>query len=316
MKIAVADTQNYQRAASTKPTILLTIDVEDWFQVENFKHYIPFSSWSSRELRVEKNTHRILDLLDSIKLDNPTNAANPKATFFILGYNAERLPHLVQEIDARGHEIASHGYYHELCRKQPVEDLKRDLNRSRGLLEDISGKPVYGYRAPSFSINYDILKMVKDSGYYYDSSYNSFILNKRYGQLELGANNGSNGILFQIDDGFYELPVSNLKIGRHVVPWAGGGYFRMIPFQLFRLGVQSIFKKYGAYLFYLHPWEVDPDQPKVKEAEILFRCRHYMNLSRAINKLSLFIKYFKECSFQTCHQYLMSHETNNIAAQK
>jgi polysaccharide deacetylase family protein (PEP-CTERM system associated) len=176
---------------------LLTIDVEDWFQVENFKKYIPFSSWSSYELRVEKNTHRILDLLDSASFKFQVSSLKISATFFVLGWLAERLPHLVREIHSRGHEVASHGYCHNLCNEQSHEDLKADLCDSKSLLEDIIGNQVYGYRAPSFAINNDILKIIEDCGYLYDSSYNSFSMHGRYGQVSL-SRNGTTGIAFRI----------------------------------------------------------------------------------------------------------------------
>ena len=137
-------------------SILITIDVEDWFQVENFKQHIPFSSWDSRELRVEKNTHRLLDLFDSTALHNQqptTNNTHPKklcATFFVLGWLAERLPNLIREIHSRGHEVASHGYRHNLCNLESKEDLRKDLIKSKKLLEDIIGSPVVGYRAQVF----------------------------------------------------------------------------------------------------------------------------------------------------------------------
>ena len=301
-------------------TILLTIDVEDWFQVENFKKCIPYSSWANCELRVEKNVHRILDLLDSIKLNNPVNpidpknpmnSTNPKATFFVLGWVAKRLPHLVLEIQARGHEVASHGYYHKLCKEESTEDLKIDLAKSKKLLEDIVGAPIHGYRAPGFSINANILNRIEEAGYFYDSSFNSFKLNKRYGQLE-GVGNNRNGIIIQISDRFYELPISNLSVGKHVFPWGGGGYFRLFPFRLFKQGVQSILKKRGDYLFYLHPWEIDPEQPSVKDVPFTHRMRHYMNMKSTYPKLIAFVEKFKEYKFQTCHQYLLNNSSTRI----
>ena len=374
-------------------TILLTFDVEDWFQVENFKEYIPFSSWPNFELRVEKNVHKILDLLDSIKLTNSTNlsremqpapwkcenystgsifhwdptnsithspnnsftqssvlspnispsicdskqqhgntapqqhfvtqssALSPsssvdspctmrsapcstvRATFFVLGWIAKRLPHLVREIQARGHEVASHGYHHELCKEQSAEDLKSDLRKSKKLLENITGSPVYGYRAPSFSIDHHSLKIIEEAGYFYDSSFNSFKLNKRYGQLKI-IGIGHNGISIQISNGVYELPVSNLRIRRRIVPWGGGGYFRVVPFHLFRLGVQSILAGENTYLFYLHPWEIDPNQPRVNGVSRIFKFRHYVNLRRTYIKLSMLLESFKECRFSTCMECL------------
>jgi polysaccharide deacetylase family protein (PEP-CTERM system associated) len=304
-------------------TILLTIDVEDWFQVENFKKCIPYSSWPNCELRVERNVHKILDLLDSIKLNNPINSStaarqhssmndldnsvcdSPKATFFILGWIARRLPNLVCEIKAKGHEVASHGYYHKLCKEESAEGLENDLATSKKLLEDITGAPVHGYRAPGFSISTNILNRIEEAGYFYDSSFNSFKFNKRYGQVEWFGNNG-NGIIIKISDSFYELPISNLSIGGQVIPWGGGGYFRLFPLRLFKQGVQSILKKQGVYLFYMHPWEIDPDQPPVKDVPFTYRMRHYLNMKSTYSKLSAFIEKFKDYKFQTCHQYLFS----------
>lgn len=293
-------------------TILLTFDVEDWFQVENFKQVIPFDSWPGCDLRVEKNVHRILDLLDSIKLSNSTDSTNPsnpttcepvKATFFVLGWLAERLPHLVREIRKRGHEIASHGYGHNLCREQSADDLKKDLLDSKKLLEDITGCSIHGYRAPSFSIDQNILNLVETAGYLYDSSFNSFNLHRRYGQLKL-SNNGQNGISVKISEKFYELPISNLKIAKQMIPWGGGGYFRLIPSKLFRHGVRSILKKQGVYLFYMHPWEVDPGQPRISDVPASLKFRHYVNLDKTYSKLSYLLHSFKNCRFSTCFQYI------------
>ena len=349
--------------------ILLTIDVEDWFQVENFKQYIPYSSWSSCELRVERNTHHLLDLFDSVggrkltqksspskclKRSDPQGPSplltphapegyeppsflasqlqakcRPKATFFILGWLGKRLPNLVREIHARGHEVASHGYSHELCSACSTEELKNDLTLSKKLLEDVIGAPVYGYRAPSFSINDDILKVVEQCGYLYDSSYNSFGLNSRYGKLTLSTN-GSKGIAIDVShpsilaskpSSFWELPISNLNIKKpfsyllsaisskqnqrgFVLPWGGGGYFRLIPFRLFQRGIKKVLKERSAYLFYMHPWEIDPGQPKVSTANRFYKFRHYTNLGSAQQKLSRLISEFKDCGFRTCSQYL------------
>jgi len=334
---------------------LLTIDVEDWFQVENFKKYIPFSSWPSYELRVEKNTHRILDLLDAQsvqrsafnlqrKNDNGQRSTDNgqdekvRGTFFVLGWLAERLPHLVREIHSRGHEVASHGYYHNLCNEQSHEDLKADLYNSKSLLEDIIGTQVYGYRAPSFAINNDILKIIEDCGYLYDSSYNSFALHGRYGQVSL-SRNGQKGIAIRVSkslnpdiigkrrtqnaepSNFYELPISNLNVsnpfsymlstissgqnrGGFVLPWGGGGYFRLIPFPLFKIGIKRILGQEKAYLFYFHPWEIDPEQPKVNQASSFYKFRHYINLNKTYSKLSKLIGSFRHHRFLTCKQYL------------
>jgi peptidoglycan-N-acetylglucosamine deacetylase len=350
--------------------ILLTIDVEDWFQVENFKPWIPYSLWESCELRVERNTHRILDLLDGAScqrsaigvqlsrqpasgFQNPASTETPafdsnpqqatcnmqlvsdngqpatrnlrtknppKATFFVLGWLAERLPHLVREIHARGHEVASHGYDHELCLQSSGEKLKEDLAKSKKLLEEIIGSPVHGYRAPSFSISDDILKKIAEAGYEYDSSYNCFPIHGRYGRISLNGKSRS-GIAYQIFEGFFELPVSNLKLKKpfssrlaalsseqnsscFVLPWGGGAYFRLIPSWFFLKGVHSILEKDSAYLFYVHPWEVDPGQPRPKGLPFFSRFKHYTNLSTTHQRLESLIKTFSGCQFLTCAQYL------------
>ena len=327
--------------------ILLTIDVEDWFQVENFKPWIPFSTWSYRELRLEKNTHKLLDLFD---LCNSTRSPI-RATFFMLGWVAERFPDLVREINDRGHEVASHGYYHNLCDQQSFGELKKDLKDSKKLIEDIIGTSVIGYRAPSFAINNDILKIIEDCGYLYDSSYNSFRLHRRYGHVDFSQNDRK-GMAIQISDPrsltsdhrFYELPVSNLKflpqnskpkiknpifdlqfsifdlqfsifnLQSLELPWSGGGYFRLIPFSIFKRGVEAILKEKNAYLFYIHPWEIDPDQPRVEKASLLFKVKHYTNLNSTHLKLLKLIKNFQQHAFITCRQYLEMETDNKLVS--
>ncbi len=297
--------------------ILLTIDVEDWFQVENFKEYIPFSSWPSRELRVEKNTHRLLDLFDSIGSELSSTRNSIKATFFVLGWLAERLPALVHEIHNRGHEVASHGYNHNLCNELTPENLKQDLTKSKKLLEDITGEPVLGYRAPNFSISDDALRIIQDCGYLYDSSYNSFAMHARYGKLDLSSNETRNIAIKMPNNpqksvdqqtNFFELPISNLKFkiqnSKLIFPWGGGGYFRLIPFPFFMAGVNSILKKSNGYVFYMHPWEIDPEQPRVNDASALFKFRHYINLKSTQQKLSKLINKLQQHRFISCNQYI------------
>ncbi len=281
--------------------ILFTVDLEDWFQVENLKPGISRSSWSSRELRVERNTLCILDLLESVKRGSAYDPLH--ATFFVLGWIAERLPHLVREIHSRGHEVASHGYSHQCSYDFSSDNLKGDLLDSKKLLEDIIGDRVYGYRAPSFSINNEVLKIVESCGYSYDSSYNSFAMNKRYGKVRF-AGYPTEGISVKISDSFHELPISNLHWGRTMLPWGGGGYFRLIPLSLFRKGVKSILKGEGAYIFYIHPWEIDPDQPRVNAIPVSYRFRHYVNLGRTQQKIASFLSQMKGCCFVSCRTYL------------
>lgn len=283
-------------------TILLTFDIEDWFQVENFKEYIPYSSWSSREQRVHSNTIALLDLLD----DAPTKL---KATFFILGWVAKRHPGLVSEISKRGHEVASHGYNHKLCYQQSSDELYNDLDKSKKLLEDIIGQEVSGYRAPSFSITDEALTIVEKAGYTYDSSYNSYDKHGRYGSLTLPHSENQNRPLHKISPSFYEIPVSNLSLHGKIIPWGGGGYFRVLPSSLHRVGVNHILKENGCYTFYMHPWEIDPQQPKVKNAKVSFRFRHYINLSKTKKKLARFIADNSDLSFSSCNEFIKSNST-------
>ena len=183
------------------------------------------------------------------------------------------------------------------------------------------GSPVYGFRAPNFSIDDETLNIIRDCGYQYDSSYNSFGLHGRYGKISLNGHR-KKGIALQISENFFELPISNLCFqnrmsyllsamsskrndgDRFVLPWGGGGYFRLIPYPLFRHGVQSILKKDGAYIFYMHPWEIDPEQPVVKNASAISKFKHYSNLRESRNKLLKLIDSFPECRFMACSQYL------------
>jgi polysaccharide deacetylase family protein (PEP-CTERM system associated) len=330
--------------------ILLTIDVEDWFQVENLRPWIPFRTWDSRELRVERNTHALLDLFDDIRLEartskldaetcrslesdldfTPTGAAplaplssnlrpaavkKMRCTFFTLGWLAERLPQMVREIAARGHEVACHGYSHQMCNRLSQADLRNELSDSKRLLEDITGAEVAGFRAPNFSIDNRVLAAVRECGYRYDSSYNSFSLHGRYGKITLNGGPKA-GIAYKLMDHFFELPVSNLPIFRHsetsgignfshlYLPWSGGAYFRLMPLSIFERGIRFILKSCGAYAFYMHPWEVDPGQPKVRQASFAPRFKHYTNLWKTEDKLRKMIDIFSDCRFIGCRQYI------------
>ena len=277
-----------------KKTVLLTFDVEDWFQVENFKEYIDFSTWDSFKPRVEKNTHTILNLLDSFSF-------RPKATFFVLGWTAKKMPGLVSEILKRGHEVASHGNDHHLCTTLKPRQLLNDLRDSRHILEDITGQKIYGYRAPSFAINDDILSIIAQAGYAYDSSYNSFGAHGRYGAIDLTRAKKKGGA-YQISPSFFELPVSNLKFFGQILPLGGGGYFRLYPLSLFKLGMKSILKQ-NPFVFYAHPWEFDKEQPVVEQASLMYKFRHYINLGKTQIKLKNLIGSFSQHGFATCIEY-------------
>lgn len=281
---------------------LITIDVEDWFQVENFKGCIPYSSWSTCELRIERNTNLLLDSLDEINAEGPSTSSPLRCTFFVLGWIAERLPKMVEAIHNRGHEVASHGYFHNLCGNMHVKDLQEDLLRSKELLEDIIGNKVWGYRAPSFSIDAKVLELIRECGYLYDSSYNSFGLHGRYGKLEIeNCKTGTWKPVFEPVAGLYELPISNLCLRGQTLPWGGGAYFRLVPEKLFQQGVRHLLQRWGTYVMYIHPWEFDPAQPHVQAVSAFRRFRHYTNLHKTLPRLKKLILKFSDCSFISCH---------------
>ena len=288
--------------SESSKTILLTFDVEDWFQVENFKNVIPRSHWETFEGRVTHSTLKILDLLDGIS----TYGGSPKATFFILGWTAERYPNLVYEINRRGHEIASHGYNHTLVPHMSDNEMKKDIAESKKLLEDLTGKSIKGYRAPSFSITPQLIEYLQEAGYQYDSSYNSFDRHGRYGYISLKDAEKS-GIAYRLTSSLIEIPISNLEIRGNILPWGGGGYFRLIPFSLFMEGVKTKLSKQNGFMFYAHPWEFDPQQPKIRNGlPLLTRFRHYVNLKNTEKKLKRLITALSQCSFITCIEYLNS----------
>ncbi len=286
MNITMADT----------PRLLLTFDVEDWFQVENFKSCISFSSWKDCELRVEKNVHTILNLMDSFEF-------TPKATFFILGWIAEKCPDMIRQIHQRGHEVASHGYGHELPTKLESHSLLKDLCLSKKLLEDIIGKEITGYRAPSFAADKRVLNLVYQAGYRYDASYNSFAAHGRYGKMDFSSAEKKEGY-YVVGRNFFEIPVTNLQLGNTVIPIGGGGYFRLIPFPIFRQAVKQTMKKEKTFMFYAHPWEIDPDQPRVHDVPWKLKFRHYVNLSGTEKKLTSLIQTFSHCRFLPCRELL------------
>jgi polysaccharide deacetylase family protein (PEP-CTERM system associated) len=275
-------------------SIVITVDFEDWFQVENLRVCFPHEKWEKCELRIERNTYALLELFDAFGV---------KVTFFVLGWVAKRRRDLVTRIAAMGHEVASHGYYHRICHGLPVSELKKDLEMSRDILGDITGKAPLGYRAPNFSITESLVDLLGELNFVYDSSYNSFALNRRHGRVE-GLKLSPQGHLV-FENGLKELPVSNLGIAGKTIPWAGGGYFRLWPTRLFELGISRILQKQGYYVFYCHPWELDPEQPKQSRGiGSLNRFRHYLNLNKTLKRLEHFFMTFKNVSFMSCSHFL------------
>jgi len=251
------------------PPAAMSVDVEDWFQVENLKPVVPRASWDSRESRVERNTMRILELLEK---------SGARATFFILGWVAERQPALVRQIAAGGHEIASHGYGHELLYNLSPDEFRADVERCKRILEDLIGQKVRGYRAPSFSITDWAVSILQELGFEYDSSVFPTVAHDRYGRLP-GVDGGRP--VLELRPGFFEVCISCVPVGSRGVPWGGGGYFRMAPYALWRAGVRRILRTGTPYLFYIHPWEIDPGQPRLSGLGTVNRFRHYVNLDRS-----------------------------------
>lgn len=245
---------------------VMSIDVEDWFQVENLRGVIARDTWNTRQLRVEQNMDRMLALMAE---------KGVRSTCFVLGWIADRCPSLIKRIAAEGHEIASHGYRHELLDALSPDEFRADIERSKNLLEELTGAEVIGYRAPAFSIKDWSIPILEDVGFAYDSSAFPTLAHDRYGRLT-GVN--ANQPLVELRPGFHEVCISCLKVGSRGVPWGGGGYFRLIPYPVFRRGVSRILRAGQPYVFYIHPWEIDPGQPRVDGISRGYRFRHYVGL--------------------------------------
>ena len=271
-----------------------SVDVEDYFQVSALASAVPQDSWSRRELRVERNTGVLLDLLAERGL---------RGTFFVLGWIADHCPALVKRIAAAGHEVASHGYSHQLVYNQTQEEFREETTHSKHLLEDLIGAPVTGYRAASFSITRQsmwALDTLIDLGFQYDSSVFP-IVHDRYGIP--GASPEPNIIRAPSGRGIAEFPMSAAKFFGVKVPVSGGGYFRIFPYWVVRAGLKQINEQQKRpFTFYLHPWEVDPEQPRIKVGA-LSHFRHYTNLDRTEPRLRRLLGDFE---FSTMHDVLNS----------
>jgi polysaccharide deacetylase family protein (PEP-CTERM system associated) len=250
-------------------TFLASFDVEDWFHAENVRPSLSTSDWNALESRVERNTHELLDLLADTGV---------KATFFVLGWIAGRYPALVRRIADEGHEIASHSDTHRRLYDLSSDELTAELARARETLEQVTGVPVRGLRAPTFSVNDHVLDRVAEAGYWYDSSVYAFRAHDRYGSISTAIDPQS-GIV-RIRPGLLELPVSTLVIRGLPLPWAGGGYFRVLPYPLFRWGVRKRLRATSWFLFYLHPWELDDRETPPAGMPRHLRFRAYVGRGR------------------------------------
>ena len=259
----------------------LTVDVEEYFQVAAFERTIPREAWDSAESRVEFSTGRVLDLFATHGV---------KGTFFVLGWIAERHPELVRRIVREGHELASHGYDHTRVHKFEPAQFREDVVRTRKLLEDIGGVAVRGYRAPSYSINGRnlwALDVLQETGHAYSSSIYP-IRHDLYGMPEAPR------FPFRVrPDAILEIPVTTVRIGQRNYPCGGGGYFRLLPYGAFRWMLRRVNEHdQQSGLFYFHPWEVDPAQPRVTGAPLKSRFRHYLNLDSMHSRLERLLSDF------------------------
>ncbi len=263
----------------------LSIDVEEHFQVHGFETVVSRADWERHPSRVVPNTRRVLRLL---------RERGVRATFFVLGWVADRHPQLVREIADGGHEVACHGYWHELIYRQTPEAFAADLGRAveaigRALGSEGRHRPS-GYRAPAFSITREslwALDLLRDHGFRYDSSIFPLVFHDRYGIR------GANRFACRLDNGLWEFPVSTVSIARRNWPVAGGGYFRLLPLWLTRRAIRRILAEGHPAVIYLHPWEFDPEQPRIPGAPPLSRFRHYVNLHRTERRLRALLDEFE-----------------------
>jgi polysaccharide deacetylase family protein (PEP-CTERM system associated) len=253
---------------------LASFDVEDWFHAANVVPYLGGAEWETLEGRVERNTHQLLDILAEL---------GASCTFFVLGWVGRRYPTLVRRIAEEGHEVASHTDRHELLSSLSRDALMRDLARARGTLEDLTGTRVLGVRAPSFSISDGVLDCMAEAGYWYDSSYFSLSAHSRYGRLASVID--PDLPVVEARPGLLELPMSRLRLGRAALPWAGGAYFRLIPYRLFRAGVARRLGAQSWFMFYLHPWELDPGEVPPARLPRVTRARAYAGRGRMARDL-------------------------------
>lgn len=260
----------------------MTVDVEDYFQVSAFENYVSRNDWPSISCRVEANMERILELFDR---------KNIRATFFTLGWVAERFPEVVRQIVRQGHELASHGWEHVRVTNQEPEQFRQDVTRTRAFLEDLSGTEVRGYRAASYSIgaaNLWALDILADAGYQYSSSIVP-VKHDLYGMPEASR------FPFRAAEGrLLEIPVTTFPVGGRNINFGGGGWFRLFPYRMTRWAFRRVNGQEGKpCIFYFHPWEIDPGQPRVPGISAKVRFRHYLNLDGTYRKLERLLDDFR-----------------------
>ena len=269
-------------SAEALPSNAMTVDVEDYFQVQAFAGCISRESWDRRPGRVEKNTMAILEQFARWDI---------RGTFFTLGWVADRYPALVRQIAAGGHEVASHGYAHELIYELTPQQFQDDVTRAKNVLEAIGGAEVKGYRAPTFSLNSRTewaFRILEETGHTYSSSTYPV-------RHDLYGDPNAPRFSYRPDGGsLLEIPMTTLRVGSRNLPIAGGGYFRLLPYGIYRTALRRFGKREEKPgIFYFHPWEIDADQPKVHEASRRSKFRHYLNIAAVPTRLDRLLQDFK-----------------------
>jgi len=268
---------------------LLTVDVEDYFMVSAFSDVVRTNQWENFESRIKNNTLRVLDIFDKYSV---------KGTFFVLGWIAERYPGIVKEIDRRGHEVACHSYCHRLVYNLTSKEFREDTRKAKAIIEGIIGKKISGYRAPSYSITENslwALKILVEEGFKYDSSIFP-IRHDRYGfptypRFPRMEETGTDGKIL-------EIPLSTIKIFGENLPVGGGGYLRLYPLWLTHYAIRKLNEKERkSAIVYVHPWEFDPDQPRLRSTR-LSMFRHYINLEKTHNRLESLFSTYKFCPIE------------------
>lgn len=281
-------------------TNLLTIDVEEWFHTSALEPYVNRRKWHELESQVEKNVRLILSILEEHRTH---------ATFFVLGWVAERYPYLVREIAALGHEIASHGYQHHLIYQLSPEIFREYVHRSKQILEDITGSTISGYRATSFSVVKSTLwalDIIKEAGFIYDSS--MFPI-----RHDIYGIDGIPVTPFVHPNGLIEIPPSTVRVLGRNIPLAGGGYFRLYPYWLTRKGIQWLNRSGRPAVVYLHPWELDPSCPRITWADWRTHFRQYVHLDRTEHFFKSLLRDFKFTSIREyleATHFLQTHQEN------
>jgi polysaccharide deacetylase family protein (PEP-CTERM system associated) len=273
---------------------VMSVDVEDWFCVYNLSRLISYADWDKYESRVERNTLRLLDLFGKHHVE---------VTFFVLGWVADRFPDLVKEIERRGHEVGTHGYSHRLLTSMQPEEFREDLHRSLEVLAKATSQTVRGFRAPSFSVTRKTLwaaDILQESGIQYDSSVFPVRFHPDYGIAD------ANLWPYELVEGVTELPMSVAEVFGRRIPCSGGGYFRAYPYAMTRWLMRRCNQQARPVIFYVHPWEADPGQPRIAGMPASQRFRHYNNLEKTEERLERLLGDF---SFTSARKLIAELET-------